>query len=440
MRSPSFRHTLAGALTRSRTAFAAGVLALAAAGASAQTAPPAQEAPEIVTAIQTRGNVATSDDELRRLTGVEIGAPAPPDIVEEVTARLRAARRFDRVQVLKRYASIEDPSKIVLVVIVDEGPVSIKRTGDPANPTRVVRKRLPNLLISPILGGESGYGATYGVLLTDPEPAGKNSRIAYPLTWGGTKRAGADFEKRTPDRFITRIEAGGAISRRRNPLFDLDDDREGGYFHAEREFSRALRVRGLTDWQHVTFGQTNDRFLSLGAEGIYDTRLDPFLARNAVFARATYTHIAFGERENANRLAIEGHGYVGLVSQAVLVLSASTDNSDTALPDYMKPLLGGPSSVRGFRTGTSTGDSLTGGSIEVRLPLTSPLSFGKIGVSGFVDAGTVYDADQHIGDQPWMRGAGGSVWFTAAFVRLNVALAHGIGSSTRVQLIGNLTF
>jgi hypothetical protein len=32
------------------------------------------------------------------------------------------------------------------------------------------------------------------------------------------------------------------------------------------------------------------------------------------------------------------------------------------------------------------------------------------------------------------------VWFTAAFVRLNVAIAHGIGASTRVHVQGNLTF
>ncbi len=415
-----------------RLALIAAIVAAAAARATAQT--------EVVSAIQTRGNVATSDEELRRLTGVEIGSPVEPDIVETVTSRLRATRRFDRVEVLKRYASIEDPSRIVLVVIVDEGAVSIKRTGDPDNPTRVVRRRLPNFLVSPILGGESGYGATYGLLLTHPEPAGRNSRVGFPLTWGGSKRAGADFEKRTPARWITRIEAGGAISRRTNPRFGVDDDRESAYFRAEREFTRALRLRAMTGWEHVSFGDTTDRFASVGVEGVFDTRLDPFLARDAVYVRAAATHLAFDRRNAVERVEVEGHGYIGLVGQAVLILSAKSDRSNRALPDYVKPLLGGPSSVRGFRTGTASGDSLAGGSIEVRLPLTSPLSFGKIGVSAFADAGTVYNADQQLGDQPFIRGAGGSVWFTAAFLRINVAVAHGIGSSTRVQFLGNLTF
>ena len=74
------------------------------------------------------------------------------------------------------------------------------------------------------------------------------------------------------------------------------------------------------------------------------------------------------------------------------------------------------------------------------MPLTSPLSFGKVGVSAFVDAGTVYNDGQRLADQPWQRGVGGSVWFTAAFVRVNVAVAHGIGASTRVHVQGNLTF
>ena len=37
------------------------------------------------------------------------------------------SRRFDRVDVLKRYASITDPSQILVLIQVDEGPVRIVR-------------------------------------------------------------------------------------------------------------------------------------------------------------------------------------------------------------------------------------------------------------------------------------------------------------------------
>jgi outer membrane protein assembly factor BamA len=239
---------------------------------------------------------------------------------------------------------------------------------------------------------------------------------------------------------ITRLEAGGSISRRHNPLFDADDDRRTVYTRVEHQFSRALRVRGLASWQDVSFRDEPDRFTTVSAEAIFDTRLDPFLARDAVYIRGTQSRLVFDQRDSVNRTDVEAHGYLGLVGQAILIVSAKSDRSDRSLPLYLKPLIGGPSTVRGFKTGTAAGDSLVGGSLEVRVPLTSPLSFGKVGVSGFVDAGAVYDNDQRLSDQNLMRGAGGSVWFTAAILRINVAVAHGIGSSTRVQLIGNLTF
>lgn len=35
---------------------------------------------------------------------------------------------------------------------------------------------------------------------------------------------------------------------------------------------------------------------------------------------------------------------------------------------------------------------------------------------------------------------GGSVWFAAAFLRLNIAVAHGVGASTRVHVGGGVSF
>jgi len=61
-------------------------------------------------------------------------------------------------------------------------------------------------------------------------------------------------------------------------------------------------------------------------------------------------------------------------------------------------------------------------------------------VSGFVDAGTVYDHGERFADQPLQRGVGGSVWFSAAFLRLSVAVAHGVGASTRVHVGGTVMF
>jgi hemolysin activation/secretion protein len=131
---------------------------------------------------------------------------------------------------------------------------------------------------------------------------------------------------------------------------------------------------------------------------------------------------------------------VGLIGQNILVLRALRQDSNDPLPPYLKPLLGGMANLRGFKAGYDIGDTLVSTSAELIVPLTSPLNVGKLGVSAFVDAGTVYDKGERLSDQTLKQGYGGSVWLSAAFVRLNFAVAHGRGSSTRAHVGFSLSF
>src|SRR5262245_8884198 len=130
------------------------------------------------------------------MAAIDVGATIQPATIADVSARLRAPKRFETVQVLKRFASIADPSQVLLVIIVDEGPVKIELTGDPSRPTRVVRNhhRFTPLFL-PVLNAEDGYGVTYGARFAWTEPAGKQSRIGVPATWGGTKRVALELEQ-----------------------------------------------------------------------------------------------------------------------------------------------------------------------------------------------------------------------------------------------------
>ena len=412
---------------------------------------------ETIAAIQVQGNTATPDDEVRRLADVRTGMAFDDTTVEAVAARLRAARRFERVEVRKRFATIADPSQIVLVIIVDEGPVKIVMTGDPDRPTRVVRKRMPNLLILPIVRREDGYGITYGARLTLPDPKwmGKRSRVTFPLTWGGTKRAAIDLEKRIDGGIIDRVTAGASISRKTDPFFKTDNDRARVFVRGEREFARVLRLGAGTGWERAAFQGVADQFAQVSGDVVLDTRVDPVLARNAVYGRAAFEHLSFGDdplarpsepgryagyQGSANRTELDGRGYLGIIGQAVLAGRVLRVDSDRPLPPYLQPELGGLSNLRGFAAGTAVGDTLVSMSAEVILPLTSPLKIGKVGVTAFVDRGTVYNKGERFGDQTLLDGYGGSVWFAAAFFRLNVAVAHGRGASTRVHVGGNITF
>jgi hypothetical protein len=399
----------------------------------------AAQTAEIIAEVQVRGNVLTPDEELLRLAGVAIGMPVTSDTVSRVTDRLRATGRFERVEVLKRYASINDPTQIVLVLIVDEGPVSIETTGDPDRPTRVRARRL-NLLFLPVLYYQDGYGVTYGARVAALNPAGADSRLSFPATWGGEKRVAAEIEKRFDQGLLTRVDGGASVSRRTNPFFLQDDDRAGVWARGERQVLPSLRVGATASWQHVSFLGATDRMVDVGAEAVLDTRLDPWLARNAVYARAAEDRFAFRDQDAADRGDLEAQVYLGLIGQTILVARAQRSAANGPLPDYLKAILGGYENLLGFRAGTAVGDTLVAGSLEVRVPLTAPLRVGRIGVSGFTDAGTVYDYGERLQDQALRRGFGGSVWCAAAFLRVNVAVAHGIGSSTRVQASGNLTF
>jgi hypothetical protein len=390
---------------------------------------------DTVAAIQIHGNTITTDDEIRRLAGVEIGAEVGAATMDEVAGRLRATKRFQSVQVLKRYASIADPSQILIVIIVDEGPVQIEMTGDPDDPTRVVRNTRPRLMFLPILSAEDGYGVTYGARVAVPDPAGRMSRLSFPASWGGEKRVAAELEKSLEDAPIDRVLSGVSASRRTNPFFNADDNRIQVWVRGERRIARVMRVGGTAGWQHVSFVGAVDRFPYGGADVVLDTRADPVLPRNGIYVRAAWEHAA-----GANRSDLDASGYLGLFGQTILAVRAQRSDSDRPLPAYLKPLLGGMANLRGFAAGTEAGDTLVATSAELIVPLTSPLRVGHAGVSAFVDSGTAYGKDQQLADQAWKRGVGGSVWFSAAFFRLNVAVAHGRGSSTRVHASANVSF
>jgi outer membrane protein assembly factor BamA len=415
------------------------VLALVAICLTAHAAYSAQRA-EIVTDIRVQGNVLTPDDDIRRLTGVEIGATFTADMPDAVASRLRATRKFDRVEVLKRFGSIADASQIVLVVIVDEGPVKIEGLGEPNTPARVVKRGGFGTLWFPLLDFEDGYGFSYGIQLAKTRIVGENSRLSFPLTWGGTRQAGAELEKTFTHGPLTRVETGASLVGRTNPFFEEDDNRERFWLRAERAFGTPLRVGATAGWQHVSFMNTTDRFTQVEADVTFDTRLDPMLARNAVFARTAIEHFDFQHASAATRTELDGRGYIGLYRQNILVLRAFRQDSDVPLPPYLQPMLGGMSNLRGFKAGSAIGDTLVAGSAEIRAPLSSPVSIGKFGVSAFVDVGTVYDKGQQLSDQHFSRGFGGGVWFAVTAIHLNLVVAHGVGAGTRVHFGTTLSF
>ena len=70
----------------------------------------------------------------------------------------------------------------------------------------------------PMLRYEDGYGFTYGARVSFVDVLGPRSRLSAPLSWGGERRATAEFE-RTFDRGpISRILMTGGVWRRETAL------------------------------------------------------------------------------------------------------------------------------------------------------------------------------------------------------------------------------
>lgn len=394
---------------------------------------PAQTA-EVIAEVRIHGNHLTSNDEILRLSGIEIGGPFLADSIEVITARLRSTGRFEEVDVLKRFASIADPSRVVVVIIVNEGPVRIRMGDGPdAEPEVVPRRGLRNLMFLPVLEGEDGYGLTYGVQLALVDVGGETGRVSFPLTWGGRRRAGVGWDRTFDAGPFTRVEVGVSRDRRINPAFDEPDNRTRAWARVERQVG-PLRVGGGPGWEHVSFGAFDDDLRIAAVDVVLDTRLTPVLPRNAVYARAAVERIAFDRgRDEVVLTHLEVRGYVGLAGQSVLELRAAHDDAGAGLPPYLQPLLGGWSSVRGFEAGAFAGDTRVTGRAELFVPLTSVLSAGRVGVSAFVDTGAAYDEGERAADQRFRVGAGGSAWATITSVRLSLAVARGRQASTRVH-------
>ena len=399
-----------------------------------------QAAAEVVTHVQIHGNLLTPEEEVLRLAEVRVGMPFENGTLETVAERLRSTRRFENVEVLKRFASISDPSQIILVILVDDGRVAVDwSTGEVSAPKGILGGRGRRLMFLPLLGYEEGYGFSYGVQFAVPDALGARSRVAFPLTWGGEKLAGVELEKNLDSGPFTRVLGGGEFSRRQNPFFEQDDDRRRVTIRGERRFGRSLLFGVSTGFERAAFAGTSESFGTVGGDVKFDTRLDPFLSPNAVYARASLERLGF-EAGGIARSSVEARGHIGLIGQTVLVLRGQREDSTRPLPPNFKPLLGGTANLRGFEAGHEVGDTLVAGSAELRVPLTSPLNVGKLGLSAFIDVATVYDKGERLTDQHFERGVGGAVWVAATVFRLELSVARGLGSQTRVQLAAGVTF
>jgi hemolysin activation/secretion protein len=171
-----------------------------------------------------------------------------------------------------------------------------------------------------------------------------------------------------------------------------------------------------------------------------DTRINTAFPRNAIYASAAWDALKPQAGSTVNRYTLEGQAYAGLIGSSVLALRARTETADRPLPVYERALLGGFGSLRGFKAGAFTGDNTATASVELRVPFHSPLRLGQTGLTVFGDAGTAYEHGVKLSDTRAEYGVGGGWYLRVPLFQLEVDVAYGFDSGTRVHVAAGFKF
>lgn len=392
-------------------------------------------AQETIAEIRVHGNHTTPDTDIIGLSGLKTGDAASDARLNDAAEALRKTKRFDQVDVRKRFRSIDNPSDILVMIVIDE------RAGVSAdNLTPGFGDQVRDAMLwLPMFSYADGYGFTYGIRAAFADPIGDDSRLSFPLSWGGERRAGVELE-RGFDNQRTRMGVAFWVNRRINPFFDESDLRQQVRVEADRAIFNWLRVGASARVAHVEFGDAYEaRHVTGGPHLTIDTRVDPLFPRNAVHTRVEWERVAF-ETGSAGRFKTDARGYVGLIGSSVLALRGQLVRADGGLPNAEQSLLGGADSLRGYRPGHRVGDNLAAVSAEVRVPLNSALSASQFGVKGFIDAGSVWNSGTRLSDQRFERGIGGGIFVGAAVAMINLDVGWPEDGKPRVHAALAISF
>jgi outer membrane protein assembly factor BamA len=418
-----------------------------AAAAAQQAAPASSQAPlppaavlaqpaEVVAEVRIHGNYATPDAAVLAIAGLAIGQPLAAGQTDAIAERLRRSGKFESVEVRKRYRSLEATEQVVVIIIVQEHP-GVEIGGVMPGPM----KRLGNAsMVLPILDYVDGYGFTAGGRFSFVNVLGKGGHVILPMTFGSTRQVTAELDKTFAGGAVRRLRAGGSVVSRENPGYDIRDRRNEIWIDAMRPIAGVLSVGASAGWSDVHFGETTDQLTTYGARVVLDTRQNPAFPRDAIYASAGWIALDPKSGPGINRYRLEARGYLDFIKSSVIAVRALSETVDAPLPAYERAMVGGFSSLRGFRAGSFVGDNIAAGSIELRVPLNSPMGFGQTGLKIFGDAASAYDHGSTLKQSTFHYGWGGGWYLRAPLVQLDLDVAYGIDSGARVHVLAGLKF
>jgi hypothetical protein len=120
--------------------------------------PEAAPQAEVIGEVRVHGNVHLTDAEVLAIAGVREGETLGPGTIEAIAARLSASRRFETVDVRKRYRSLTDASDVAIILVVHErrgvrsSGTDIRPGTLPGTAGSTARRLAGSLMFLPIVG------------------------------------------------------------------------------------------------------------------------------------------------------------------------------------------------------------------------------------------------------------------------------------------------
>ena len=407
-------------------------LALAAPGAFAQ-----RPARETVVDVRVHGNHSIPDGEVLALAGVAVGDAVDEGVVAAITRRLEASGRFEAVEVRKRYRSLTATDRIALIIVVRERPrASIRNPwcgrspGSPPSPCSCRSCATTRATGCRTARGSASWTRWAGGVGSRCRRPGVGTG-AWQWTWSG----------RCPAAWSTAYEPVGPMEaghiRISGSRIAARGPGSASIASCGTGFGRAWKRPG----KEVGFVGPSERLTRLTVGVEYDGVSAGAFPRDDVKLRAAVERVAItGWSSSVVRPRIDAQAFKGVGGQAVLATRFLFEGASAALPPYEKALLGGGGSLRGWRVGARVGDRLAAASVELRLPLGSPIAMGNAGVRIFYDTAAAYDVGRSLSDQRLLKGAGGGVFLTVPFGSLHLDAGHDFRGSVRVHAGAGLGF
>ena len=374
-------------------------------------------AQETLEQVRVHGNYKTPDEVVLSIAAIKIGDEITDEVIQQIRKRLLKSGRFAGVEIRKRYRSISGTGPVALIIVVEEKKALAKK-----------------FLYLPILSYTDEYGFTYGATVTALDLLGFEERITVPLSWGGTRQAGAILKLDSFAPVIDLFQVGIMRKQQENPHFEIRDTRTDVFLSAAKKI-KWLYVEAHGRYTDVSFDQLEESFSSYGITLAWDTRQSVVMPYDAIYLGAGWDSTSIeDDGPSYEQYWFDLRAYKRVWGQAILAGQAYWKLANDPLPVYQKPFLGGATTLRGYETGEFIGDNIFLGSVELRLPLSPVTAIYRAGIHFFWDAGAVWDDGFSFDDSEKEYAAGVGGFAFIAGIGLKLDLAYDMEEDVRLHI------